>query len=419
VKADDEVRPLRTGWGTPLNRKAGMTIHSPLHGLKVIDAATLFAGPFTASLLGDYGAEVIKIEHPDGDPLRRYGAQHKDTSLWWKWLGRNKKSVTLYLGSASGQDTFRRLAADADVVIENFRPGTMERWGLGYDTLSADNPGLVLTRVTGFGQSGPYASRPGFGTLAEAMSGLAAMSGEPDGPPMLPSFPLADSVAGMTAAFATMTALRARNTTGTGQVVDLAIIESMLGALGAQVTTYDQTGKVPERVGNRSRNNAPRGVYRCKDGGWVALSTPAQSVAERVVRLVGRPDLAEQPWFSSGPGRAEHRDELDAAVGAWVADRTRADVLAEFERANAAVAPIYDVVDVLDDPQYEARESIVTVDDPELGPVRMQNVPFRLSATPGAVGWAGPRLGQHNTEVLGDLGLTTSEIEQVTREGKS
>jgi crotonobetainyl-CoA:carnitine CoA-transferase CaiB-like acyl-CoA transferase len=389
----------------------------PLRGLRVIDTATLFAGPFAASLLGDYGADVIKVEHPDGDPLRRFGAQRSGTSLWWKVLARNKKSVTLYLGSPHGQDAFKQLVRDADVLIENFRPGTLERWGLDYATLARENPGLVLTRVTGFGQFGPYAGRAGFGTLAEAMSGLAAMTGEPDGPPMLPSFPLADAVAGLTAAFATMTALRAREHTGRGQVVDLAIIESMLGALGAQITSYDQIGVVPTRVGNRSRNNAPRNVYRCKDGGWVALSAPAQSVAEPVLRLVGRSDLTEQPWFGSGTGRAEHADEIDEAVAAWVADRTRDEVITEFEHAQAAVAPIYDVADVLNDPQYAALGSIVSVSDPELGPVRMQNVPFRLSETPGQVRWAGPRLGEHNSEVLGRLGLSEDTIQRLAEEG--
>jgi crotonobetainyl-CoA:carnitine CoA-transferase CaiB-like acyl-CoA transferase len=383
----------------------------------VIDTATLFAGPFAAALLGDYGADVIKIEHPDGDPLRRYGAQRSGASLWWKVLARNKKSVTLYLGSRHGQEAFKRMVRDADVVIENFRPGTFEKWGLDYATLSEHNPGLVLTRVTGFGQFGPYAGRAGFGTLAEAMSGLAAMTGEADSPPMLPSFPLADAVAGLTAAFATMTALRAREHTGRGQVVDLAIIESMLGAMGAQITSYDQTGVVPSRVGNRSRNNAPRNVYQCKDGGWLALSAPTQTVAARVVRLVGRDDLAEQPWFASGPGRAEHADEIDEAVASWVAGRTRADVVEEFEHAQAAVAPIYDIADVLNDPQYAALGSILSMDDPELGSVRMQNVPFRLSETPGQVRWAGPRLGEHNAEVLGRLNLTEETIEQLTEEG--
>jgi crotonobetainyl-CoA:carnitine CoA-transferase CaiB-like acyl-CoA transferase len=387
----------------------------PLEGLRIIDASSLLAGPFAARLLGDYGAEVIKVEHPDGDPLRRFGTRHSDISLWWKVLARNKKSVTMYLGSELGQRVFRQLAAEADVVIENFRPGTLERWGLGYDVLSAENPGLVLVRVTGFGQTGPYARRPGFGTLAEAMSGLAAMTGDPGGPPMLPSFPLGDAVAGLQAAFAAMTALHAREELGRGQVVDLAITESLLGALGAQVTIYDQTGALPERIGNRSLNNAPRNVYRCKGGGWVAVSTSTQSIAERVIRRVGRGDLAAKSWFASGPGRVLHADELDAAVAAWVIDRTREDVIAEFEQAEAAVAPIYDVRDVFEDAQFAAREAIISVDDPELGRMRMQNVPFGLSETPGAIRWAGPRLGQHNQEIFAELGLDETTIDRLAR----
>lgn len=390
---------------------------APLDGIRVIDAATLFAGPLAATMLADYGADVIKVEHPDGDPARKYGARRDDVPLWWKVLARNKRAVTLNLGTADGQRIFREMAAQADVVVENFRPGTLERWGLGYDVLSAINPRLVLVRVTGFGQFGPYASRPGFGTLAEAMSGLASVTGEADGPPLLPSFPLADTVAGLNAAFAIMTALKAREHTGRGQVVDLAIIETMLAAMGAQVASYDQTGRVPERTGNRSPNNSPRGVYRTSDGKWVALSTSAHSIAERVMRLVGRADLIDEPWFANGAERAKHADELDAAVGGWIAQRSRDDVIAEFERAQAAVAPIYDVADVLRDPQYAALGSVVSVPDGELGAFRTHNVPFRLSDTPGAIRWGGPARGTHNDEVFGALGLERHEIADLTERG--
>ncbi|MBO0878264.1 MAG: CoA transferase, partial [Pseudonocardia sp.] len=288
-----------------------------LDGLRVLDVATLFAGPLAATMLADHGADVIKIEHPRGDPARTHGASRDGVGLWWKMLARNKKAITLYLGSPAGQELFRKMVADADVVIENFRPGTLERWGLGYDMLSEINPGLVLARVTGFGQTGPYASRPGFGTLAEAMSGFAAITGEPDGPPTLPPFGLADGIAALTTAFGVMTALRARERTGRGQVLDMAIIEPILTVLGGQVTTYDQLGELQARTGNRSANNAPRNTYRCADGSWVAVSTSAQSIAERVMRLVGRPDLVDEPWFATGGGRAEHADELDAAVSGW------------------------------------------------------------------------------------------------------
>jgi formyl-CoA transferase len=381
-----------------------------LAGVRVLDVATLFAGPLAATMLADHGAEVIKVEHPRGDPARTHGASKNGIGLWWKMLARNKKAITLYLGSPRGQELFRAMAADADVVIENFRPGTLERWGLGYDTLSAINPRLVLARVTGFGQTGPYATRPGFGTLAEAMSGFAAVTGEPDGPPTLPPFGLADGVSALTAAFGIMAALRARDLTGGGQVLDLAIIEPMLSVLGPQITAYDQLGTLQPRTGNRSGNNAPRNTYRCADGTWVAVSTSAQSIAERVVRLVGRPDFADQPWFASGRTRAEHADELDAAVGAWIGERTRDEVVQAFTEAQAAVAPIYTAADILTDPQYQALGSIVQVDDEELGLVKMPNVPFRLSETPGRIRSTGPRLGEHTEEVLGKYGLKPAEV---------
>jgi crotonobetainyl-CoA:carnitine CoA-transferase CaiB-like acyl-CoA transferase len=388
-----------------------------LDGLRVLDVATLFAGPLAATLLGDHGAEVIKIEHPRGDPSRTHGAQRDGVGLWWKMLGRNKKSVTLVLSTPEGQELFRALAADADVVIENFRPGTLERWGLGPDVLHEINPGLVLARVTGFGQVGPYRNRPGFGTLAEAMSGFAAVTGEPDGPPTLPPFGLADGVAALTTAFGIMTALRVRERTGRGQILDMAIIEPLLTLLGPQVIAYDQLGVLQPRTGNRSVNNAPRNTYRCADGRWVAVSTSAQSIAERVMHLVGRPDLVDEPWFASGATRAEHADELDAAVGGWIAERDRDQVVATFEKAEAAVAPIYTAADVLADPQFAALGSIVTIDDEELGPVRFQNVPFRLSETPGRVRSTGPRLGQHTAEVLARHGVDADRLAALREAG--
>ncbi|WP_019544732.1 CaiB/BaiF CoA transferase family protein [Streptomyces sulphureus] len=388
-----------------------------LQGIKVLDIATLFAGPLAATLLADYGADVTKLEHPKGDPVRSHGASKDGVGLWWKMLSRNKKAITLYLGSPEGQDVFRRMVADADVVIENFRPGTLERWGLGYEELSAINPGLVLARVTGFGQHGPYASRPGFGTLAEAMSGFAAITGEPDGPPTLPPFGLADGVSALTTAFGIMTALRARERTGRGQVLDLAIIEPLLTVLGPQAITYDQLGELQQRTGNRSANNAPRNTYRTKDGRWVAVSTSAQSVAERVMRLVGHPEYIDEPWFASGAERARHADELDAAVGAWIARRSRAEVTAAFEEAQAAVAPVYDVSDIFEDPQFRALGTLTTVDDEELGPVTFQNVPFRLSDTPGEVRWPGPRKGRDTAEVLGAYGIDADELARLAQRG--
>ncbi|GGR71896.1 CoA transferase [Streptomyces humidus] len=396
-----------------------MTATTPaLHGVRVLDLATLFAGPLAATMLGDFGAEVVKVEHPaQPDPSRGHGPAKDGVGLWWKLLGRNKRAITLNLSKPGGRATLLRLAATADVIIENFRPGTLEKWDLGWEELSAANPRLVLARVTAFGQFGPYAHRPGFGTLAEAMSGFAAITGEPDASPTLPPFGLADSIAGLATAYAVMTALAARDRTGEGQVVDMAIIEPILTVLGPQPLWYDQLGYVQARTGNRSANNAPRNTYRTADGGWVAVSTSAQSVAERVMRLVGRPDLIDEPWFATGVGRAAHADVLDEAVGAWIAARTRTDVLAAFEKAEAAVAPVQDVRDVMTDPQYQALDTVTAVDDPELGRIRMQNVLFRLSATPGAIRWAGRPHGADTESVLTELGLTPAELSALRTEG--
>ncbi|WP_446034742.1 CaiB/BaiF CoA transferase family protein [Streptomyces olivaceus] len=397
---------------------AAPPLPGPLTGLRVLDLATLFAGPLAATMLGDFGAEVIKVEHPTRpDPSRGHGPSKDGVGLWWKVLGRNKSAITLDLSRPAGRATLLRLAATADVVVENFRPGTLEKWDLGWEELSAVNPRLVLTRVTGFGQFGPYARRPGFGTLAEAMSGFAATTGEPDGPPTLPPFGLADSIAALATTYAVMTALSARERTGEGQVVDMAIIEPILTVLGPQPTWYDQLGHVQPRTGNRSQNNAPRNTYRTADGTWVAVSTSAQSIAERVMRLVGRPELIDEPWFATGAERARHADVLDAAVGDWIARHTRADVLAAFEKAEAAVAPVQDVRDVMDDPQYRALDTVTTVDDPELGPLRMQNVLFRLSATPGAIRWAGRPHGADTEEVLTGLGLSPADVKELREEG--
>jgi len=389
-----------------------------LAGLRVIDVSTLFAGPLAATMLGDFGADVIKVEHPSrGDPARSHGQAKNGIGLWWKMLSRNKRCVTLYLGDPRGAEIFLTLARDADVVIENFRPGTLERWGVGPEQLHAVNPGLVLARVTGFGQFGPLSARPGFGTLAESMSGFAHITGQADGPPTLPPFGLADGITALTAAFAVMTALRARERTGHGQVIDLAILEPILTILGPQPTVYDQLGVVQGRTGNRSVNNAPRNTYLTADGRWLAISTSAQPVAERVMRLVGRPELIDEPWFATGRERAEHADELDDAVGSWIAARSGAEVIAAFEAADAAVAPIYDVADVMHDPQYAALGSIATVEDPDLGPIKMQNVLFRLSDTPGAIRSTGAALGAHNDEVYGALGIGAERLAELRREG--
>jgi crotonobetainyl-CoA:carnitine CoA-transferase CaiB-like acyl-CoA transferase len=389
-----------------------------LEGIRVVEAATLFAAPIAGMLLADFGADVVKLEHPrKPDPARGHGPAKDGVGLWFKTLARNKRLATLDLSLPGGRDVFLRLAERSDVVIENFRPGTLERWGLAPETLWEINPRLVVARVSGFGQRGPYASRPGFGTLAEAMSGFAALNGEPDGPPLLPPLALADGVAGFATAFGIMAALRARETTGRGQVVDTNLVEPLTLLLGPQVSAYDLLGTLQPRTGNRSGHNAPRNVYRTADDRWVAVSSSATSIAERVMRLVGRPDLVEEPWFATGAGRVAHVDEIDAAVAAWIAARPRDEVLAAFERAEAAIAPVYDASDLLADPHFAATGAFPALDDTEVGQVKMSNVATRLSDTPGSVSHAGAPHGAHTLEVLAELGLGVEDLERLRSEG--
>jgi len=382
----------------------------PLEGVRVLDVSTILAGPFCCQILGDYGADVVKVEHPRlGDSMRGHGAQKDGVSLWWKEVSRNKRTIALDLGAAEGAAVLRRLAATADVLVENFRPGTLERWGLSPELLLQENPGLVIVRLTGFGQKGPYSARPGFGTLAEAMSGFAALTGQPDGPPTLPSFGLADSICGIAASSAALMALRYRDQGGGGQVVDLSILEPIMTAVGPAPTVYDQLGVVEQRTGNRSTSNAPRNVYPTSDGSWVAVSTSAQSIAERVLRLVGHPEVIAEPWFASGRGRVGHVDLLDAYVGDWIAARTRSEVLAAFEQAGAAIAPVYDAKDLVEDPHVRATEMLTTVEDDELGPMLMHNVMWRMSESPGRIRHTGRALGADTDAVLDDLGYTADE----------
>ncbi len=394
---------------------------SALQGLRILDLATLFAGPMAATILADYGAEVIKIEHPQkGDPVRNHGYSKDGVSLWWATIGRNKRTVALNIGTPEGAKILKKLVATTDVLIENFRPGTLEKWGLSPDELHAINPQLVIARVTGFGQEGPYSGRAGFGTLAEAMSGFAAITGEPGGPPTLPPFGLADGISAIATAQAIMAALYSLKigNTSTGQVIDLAIIEPILSILGPAASVYDQLGIVQARSGNRSVNNAPRNTYLSRDGKWLAISTSAQSIAERVMHLVGHPEVIDEPWFAKGGTRALHADELDGYVGDWIIGRDAADVIRAFEDVQAAVAPIYDIRDIFEDPQFQARETIITVQDPTLGPLKMQNVLYRLSDTPGQIKWTGRNLGADTRSILQDfLHISDQEIVDLLKKG--
>lgn len=364
----------------------------PLADLKVLDCSTVLAGPGCARYLADFGADVVKVERPDGgDTTRQMGSRHHDdVTFFWKLLGRNKRNVVLDLKDPDDLEVMRRLCATADVLVENFRPGTLERLGLAPDDLLAANPRLVITRVSGFGQDGPYAGRPGFATLAEAMSGFAAVNGEPDGPPLLPPIALTDEITALVGAFATMVAVHS----GVGQVVDVNLLESMVQVMGPLLSAYAANGELQERLGSGIPYTVPRGTYRTADGRWVAISTSAESVAGRVMALLG---VGDDPRFADFSGRVQHREELDEVVRSWIAARTLDEVLAEFEAAHAAAAPVYDMADLVADPHVVARGSVVEVDG-----VPMQGVVARLSATPGAVRWAGRALGADQAEIVAE-----------------
>ena len=385
----------------------------PLEGVKVVDVATLGAGPWLATRLADFGADVVKVEHPSaGDPIRLLGWFDDGVPLWWKIDSRNKRCITADLKQADGQDILRRLVRDADVLVENFRPGTLERWGLGYADLARENPGLIMVRVTGWGQDGPYADRPGFGTLAEAISGWAHLNGFPENPPTLPPMGLGDSVTSVLGAFATMVALYNRDARGgEGQVIDLAIYESLFSLIGQQVILYDRLGVIPQRTGNRFPFVAPRNVYGTKDDRYVALAASTPSIFERVARAIDRPELVDDPRFRDNSARLQHQDELDEIIAAWMAGKTQREVIDVFERHEAAIAPVYDISQIFEDPHFEARGAIVTVDDAELGPTRTADVFPRLSSTPGVVRHLGPRPGSDTDDVLAELGYTSEQIE--------
>lgn len=391
----------------------------PLTGLRVLDLGTVYAAPITAMLLGDWGADVIKVEHPRGDPARTHGLSKDGHGLWWKVISRNKRTITLNFSKPEGQGILRQLADQADVVIENFRPGVMEKWGLGPEELQKVNPSLIVLRVTGFGQTGPYAKRRAFGTLAEAMSGFAHLTGQADGPPTLPPFGLADGVAGLSGAYAVMLALYHRDAKGgPGQVIDLSLLEPLVGILGPGPTVFDQLGIKPGRHGNQSRNNAPRNLYLTSDQRWVAVSGSTTSVADRVMRLVGRPDIADQPWFPEAGERVRHSETIDPPVAEWILQRPYEEVYAAFQDAGAALAPVYDIEQLTNDPQVQDRDMITTIQDEDLGPLKMQNLFFRMGETPGSIRHGGRRLGQDTEGVLDELlGISGEKLEALREAG--
>ncbi len=365
------------------------TAVGPLQGMRVLDMSTVLAGPNCARYLADFGADVIKVERPGGDGLRNMAWKdpRDGVGLWWKIVNRNKRTIVLDVKDPADKSVFLDLVDDTDVLVENSRPGTMERIGLGPDVLLERRPSLVMTRVSGFGQNGPYAERPGFATIAEAMSGFAALNGEPEGAPLLPPIALTDEVTGLAAAFATMVALHSN----IGQVVDVNLLETMFHLMGPLASLYAVTGEQQPRLGAGLPYTVPRGTYRCNDGGWVAVSTSSNSVAARVLELIGRGD---DQRFATFEGRAEHRDELEAAMTAWCAERTQADVLDRFTTAEAAIGPVLDMAGIASDPHYASRGAIETLDE-----TPMQTVIARLSATPGTLRWAGRGLDADGDEI--------------------
>jgi len=377
----------------------------PLAGLRVIEMGSLIAGPFCGQVLGDFGAEVIKLEDPGtGDPMRQWGrSKPQGLSPWWPVIGRNKKSVTVDLRTEEGRALARSLIAKADVVVENFRPGTLEKWGMGYEALSADNPGLVMARVSGFGQTGPYSHRAGYALVGEAMGGLRYITGEPDRNPARAGISIGDSLSGLNAALGVMMALHARQTTGRGQVIDTAIYESVLTVMENLVTEYDLTGYVRERSGAVLPGIAPSNVYPTRSGELILIGANQDTLFRRLCDLMGRPDLADDVRYRDHAARGAHQAELDARIAAWTADHLIEDLLPRLEEAGIATGRIYRAPDMLTDPQYIARESIVTVPHPVFGQVKMQNAFPRLSETPGGVRWTAPTLGEHTDDVLREV----------------
>ena len=387
----------------------------PLDAIRVLDLTRLVAGNMLSLQLADFGADVIKVEPTSGDPLRdwRDGGQE----LHWKTYARNKRSIVLNFRHAGAKAALLRLVATADVFIENFRPGTLEEMQLGPAVLLETNPGLIVVRLSGFGQTGPYAPLPGFGTLVEAMSGFAARTGFPDREPVLPPLALADMIAGLYGAFAVMTALRARDRGGQGQIVDLSLLEAMFSVLGPEAAIYRQTGVVKERTGSGSQTSAPRNVYRCRDGHYVALSGSTEAMARRIFGVIGRSDMIADARFSSNSARVEHRPLVDAAVGGWFAARTREDALQAMREAGVTVGPVYTIADAMADVHFRERRIVVDVEDAELGAVPMHNIVPRLSSSSGVWRRPAPRLGEHTDAILAEAGLDGETIARLKQEG--
>ncbi len=391
----------------------------PLSGIRVVELGTLIAAPFAARLFAEFGAEVIKIEQPgSGDPLRRWRKLHQGTSLWWYLQSRNKKSIAIDLKSPDGRDVALRLAAQADVVIENFKPGSLEKLGLGWDVLSKLNPDLTLVRISGYGQTGPYRDRSGFGAIGEAMGGLRFTTGDPDSPPARVGISIGDSLASLHGVIgALMSLLRVKTGQGRGQVVDVSLYESVFNLMESLVPEYDLMGHVRTRTGGALPGISPSNTYPSSDGRHVVIAGNSDAIFKRLMLVIGRPDLADDPALASNDGRVRSNALLDAAITAWTSERTMDEILARLDAADVPAGRIYSVADIVDDPHYAARDMILPTELPGDVTVKMPGIAPKLSDTPGAVKWPGPTLGQHTDEVLAGLGLQAGDIAQLRRSG--
>ncbi len=394
----------------------------PLEGVRVLELGQLIAGPFTGFQLAGFGAEVIKVEPPGtGDPMRIWRKLDGGTSLWWYSLSRNKKSITLDLRAPEGRELIRALVrGGVDVLVENFRPGRMEQWGLGFEELRALNPRLVMTRISGYGQTGPYARRPGFASVAEGIGGLRYVTGEPGRPPVRAGISLGDTLAGLHAAFGTLVAIYQRDAggTGRGQLVDAAIYESVFNMMESLLPEYDRLGHVRERSGAKLEGIVPSSTYVCRDGRYVIIGGNGDSIFRRLMGAIGRDDLARDPRLAHNPGRVEHEAEIDAAIEGWTGARSLPEVLEALEKAEVPAGPILSIADIAEDPQYRARAMFETVRTPDGRPLRVPRVVPLLGDTPAETRWVGPALGAHNEEIYGGLlGLGADEIERLRAAG--
>jgi formyl-CoA transferase len=407
----------------------------PLAGLKVLELGQLIAGPFAAKLFAEFGAEVVKIEPPGtGDPLRQWRLLHDGTSLWWYVQARNKKSVTADLRSADGQEIARRLARDADIVIENFRPGTLEKWGLGYEALAADNPGLIMVRLSGFGQTGPYRDRPGFGAVGESMGGMRHVTGFPDRPPVRMNISIGDALAALHGVIGALMALHHRDASvgksgeksggrsagkhaGKGQVVDVALYEAVFNMMESLVPDYGLFGEIRGRIGTGLTNIVPSNTYGTRDGQSVVIAGNADSIFKRLMRAIGRDDLGQDPALAQNVGRVKRTAEIDGAISTWAGAHDLEDILTALEAADVPHGKIYTAADVVADAQYLAREMILPVTLPDGTALKLPGVVPKLSATPGTMEWVGPKLGEHTDEVLRSIGYSDADIARLRAAG--